>query len=135
MKPAPEHCVSGAKIALNAGFPPIVVECIENHELWSGNEAKEIGFPEPLKKDYIPKTWEAKIVAYADLVVSVAVQEGYDLWKDPNAIIKASYPHRNNCFKSKTGKSIGKNHPIIKRLIKFNNEMIKYLKREFIPKS
>jgi len=130
--PAPEHCVSGAKIVLEAGYPRIIAECIECHELWSGDEAREIGFPEPIKEDYFPKTWEAKALAYADLVVFVYAL-GYDILDDPEVVIKASYLYRNECFKKVTGKCIEKDHAIIKRVDKFNSEMIKYFKREFIP--
>jgi hypothetical protein len=87
----------------------------------------------PIKGDYIPKTWESKIVAYADLVAFVNAL-GYDLLKDPKAVIESSYIYRNKCFEKATGKSIGRDHPIIKRVDKFNNEMIKYLKQEFIKK-
>jgi len=131
--PFPEHCVIGAKIASDANFPDIVVECIESHELWSESEAKELGFPLPIKGDYIPKTWESKIVAYADLVAFITAL-GYDLWKDPKAVIESSYVYRNRCFEKATGKSIGRDHPIIKRVDKFNNEMIKYLNQELIKK-
>ena len=131
--PSPQHCVIGAKIALDANFPEIVVECIESHELWSESEAKELGFPLPIKGDYIPKTWESKIVAYADLVAFVTAL-GYDLLKDPKAVIESSYIYRNKCFEKATGKSIGRDHSILKRVDKFNNEMIKYLKHEFIKK-
>jgi putative nucleotidyltransferase with HDIG domain len=131
--PSPQHCVIGAKIALDANFPEVVVECIESHELWSEDEAKELGFPLPIKRDYIPKTWESKIVAYADLVAFVTTL-GYDLLKDPRAVIESSYVYRNKCFEKATGKSINWDHPILKRVDKFNNEMIKYLKQEFIKK-
>ena len=129
--PSPEHCVIGAKIASDANFSDDVIECIECHELWSGDEAKELGFPSPIKGDCIPKTWEAKIVAYADLVAFVTAL-GYDLFKDSEAVIESSYIYRNKCFEKATGKSIGRDHPILKRVEKFNNEMIKYLKEEFI---
>jgi hypothetical protein len=125
--------VIGAKIASDENFPDMVVESIESHELWSESEAKELGFPLPIKGDYIPKTWESKIVAYADLVAFVNAL-GYDLFKDPNAVIESSYIYRNQCFEKATGKGIGKDHPILKRVEQFNNEMIKYLKQEFIKK-
>ena len=132
--PSPEHCVIGAKIASDANFPDFIVECIESHELWSEDEAKALGFPLPIKGDYIPKTWEAKIVAYADLVAFV-IALGYDLLKDTEAVIESSYIYRNKCFEKATGKSINRDHPILKRVDKFNNEMIKYFKEEFIKKS
>lgn len=131
--PDPEHCALGAKIALEAGYPEVVAECIKCHELWSGDEAREIGFSKPIKEDYIPKTWEAKALAYADLVEFVYAL-GYDLLKDPEAVINASYIYRNRCFMKTTGKGIEKDHAIIKRVDKFNSRMKRYFKREFIQK-
>ncbi len=131
--PLPQHCVIGAKIALDANFPKVVVECIESHELWSEDEAKELGFPLPIKGDYIPKTWESKIVAHADLVAFV-IALGYDLFKDPRAVIESSYVYRNKCYEKAKGKSIDWDHPILKRVDEFNNDMIKYLKKEFVKK-
>jgi uncharacterized protein len=132
--PTPEHCVIGGKIALENGFPESVAECIECHELWSREEARIVKFPEPIEKDYIPKSWEAKAVAYADMVVFAAVEEGHNLWKEQDAMIKTYHPYINKCFKNATGKNIEEDHPLIQRIDKFHKEMIRYLKPEYIPK-
>ena len=132
-EPVPEHCGVGANIALEAGFPESIAHCIESHELWLGDEARTLGFPEPVKEDYIPKTWEAKAVAYADVVVFAAVEEGHNLWQDADAVIKTYYPYFSKCFKNATGENIQKEHSAIKRIDAFHKEMIAYLKPEYIP--
>lgn len=132
-KPVPEHCAIGAKIARNAGFPESVAHCIESHEFWIGEEARICKFPDPIKESYVPKTWEAKTVAYADIVIFSAVEEGHDLWKDAQAIVETYYPYFQKCFYNATGEKITKKHPIIQRINSFNKEMIEYLKPEFIP--
>ena len=106
-EPVPEHCSIGATMVLEAGFPEKVAHCVEAHECWIGSDAKACRFPEPVKKDYLPKTMEAKAVAYADIVITVAVEEGYDLWKDPNAVAKTYHSYFNKCFKNATGEDIG----------------------------
>ena len=133
-KPTPEHCALGGRIALEAGFSDGVAHCIESHELWSGDEAKAVGFPEPVRSDYIPKTWEAKAVAYADGVVAIAVEEGRDLWNDPDAVIKTYHPYFDKCFRTMTGKGISRDAPIVKRIKKFHEDMFRYLRKEDIPK-
>jgi putative nucleotidyltransferase with HDIG domain len=132
--PTPEHCALGARIALEAGFPESVAHCIESHELWLASEAKAVRFPEPVTKDYTPETWEAKAVTYADIVVFAAVEEGHDLWKDTEAIVKTYHPYIKKCFESATGSSVEENHPLIRRIDRFHKEMIVYLKPEHIPK-
>ena len=133
-EPIPEHCSIGATIALEAGFPESVAHCIEAHECWLGGEAKICRFPDPVKEDYLPKTWEAKAVAYADVVVFAAVEEGYDLWNDPDAVVKTYYPYFSKCFKNTTGQSIGKDHPAIQRINKLHKDMFGYLRPEYVPK-
>jgi putative nucleotidyltransferase with HDIG domain len=133
-EPIPEHCSIGANLALEAGFPESVAHCIEAHECWLGNEAKACRFPDPVKEDYIPKTWEAKAVAYADIVVFAAVEEGYDLWKDPDAVVKTYYAYFSKCFKNATGENIEKDHPSVQRINELHKEMFQYLKPEYIPK-
>ena len=60
-----DHGVLGGKILRIHGFSDELVSIVENH-IYAGiskEEAKELGLP---PKDYIPTTYEEKIVAYAD---------------------------------------------------------------------
>ena len=62
-----DHGIVGAEILRTGGFPDELVSIVEKH-IYAGiskQEAKELGLP---YKDYIPETYEEKIVAYADNV-------------------------------------------------------------------
>lgn len=133
-RPTPQHCAIGAAIAIEAGFCQNVAHCIEAHECWVGSDAAACNFPKPVKDEYLPKTPEAKAVAYADIVVFAAVEEGYDLWKDPDAVIKTYHPYFYKCFKNATGLQIDSEHMAIKRINDLHKEMMQYIKPEYIPK-
>ena len=135
---SPEHAVLGALLALEMGFPKEVAHCIETHEI-SGSisfeEAELFKLPKPVI-GHSPSTWEAKIVVYADSVVFWAVENNIDLWgKDVDKeIARVSFHYTNLCYKQKAGIEIDLDHPIFKRMAKINNELIKYLKPEMLPK-
>jgi len=63
------HAVVGVKIAKSFGLPKPVISIIEHHIGGgiSAQEAKKLGLP---VKDYFPVTFEEKIVAYADKLIS-----------------------------------------------------------------
>ncbi len=63
------HVLEGVNIARKSRFPPEVIHIIEMH-VGSGlteKEAEELGLE---KKRYFPQSMEAKIVSYADNVIS-----------------------------------------------------------------
>jgi len=133
--PVPIHAQLGGGLVLELGFPRSVAHCVEAHEMggsMSNEDAKELKLPEPYTS-YLPQTWEAKIVAFADLMVFVAVESRLDPWKDPEAPAKALFPYVDLCYKIVTSKGVTMDHPILKRTVKLNKEMIKYLKRKFLP--
>lgn len=59
------HGVVGAEIARSKGLPESIISITENHLLAgiTAEEAKKFGLP---VKDYLPKTLEERIIAYAD---------------------------------------------------------------------
>jgi len=60
-----DHGILGGQILKTHGFQAELVSIVEKH-IYAGisaDEAKDLGLP---SKDYIPKTYEEKIVAYAD---------------------------------------------------------------------
>lgn len=60
-----DHGIIGGQILKMDGFPEELVSIVEKH-IYAGisaDEAKDLGLP---SRDYIPKTYEEKIVAYAD---------------------------------------------------------------------
>ncbi len=64
-----DHAVIGADIAMELGLDPLIVNIIKKH-IGAGitiEEAKELGLPED---DYVPFTFEEKIVAHADNLTS-----------------------------------------------------------------
>jgi uncharacterized protein len=65
------HVIVGAEIARSANLPSDIISIIERHVGGgiSSEEASKLGWP---KKDYLPKTIEEKIVAYADKLIKGA---------------------------------------------------------------
>ncbi len=60
-----DHGILGGQILKTRGFTAELVSIVEKH-IYAGisaDEAKDLGLP---SKDYLPKTYEEKIVAYAD---------------------------------------------------------------------
>ena len=100
-----KHAIVGAEILRNLNFPVKIINITLNH-IGAGiprNEAKILGLP---FINYMPKTFEEKIVAHADNLVNGTVEV------DINFVI------------NKWGQKFGKNHPSITRLKKLHNELI-----------
>ena len=99
------HAVKGVEIARNYGYGDDVLNIIERH-IGAGiteEESDKLGLP---KKSYLPQTFEEKIVAHADNLVSGSNEVDIDF------VIK------------KWQKSIPDNEENIKRLRKLHNELI-----------
>lgn len=81
----PEHAFIGAQIARDAGYPEEVARCIELHDFAGLTKEYVEGANLPCvieKDDKLPVTWEEKIVAYADMIVSLEGEWFMDVWND-----------------------------------------------------
>ncbi|MEM3522631.1 MAG: TIGR00295 family protein [Candidatus Bathyarchaeia archaeon] len=99
-----KHGFYGGVIAKALGLPEELIKIIERH-VGAGipkDEACLLGLP---KADYVPKTIEEKIVAYADKLVMGTEKVNFD------EALKEFY------------KSLGHNHPAINRLKKLHEEI------------
>ncbi len=105
------HGYIGGEIGRSLGLPEKLVKIIERHVGGgiTAREAKELNMP---PRDFIPRTVEEKIVAYADKLVA------------HNR--KVDFNHTLEEFREK----LGENHPAIKRLRKLHREMVKLLNLE-----
>lgn len=99
-----EHAVIGAKILEDNGFPQEIVKIVERH-IGAGitrNEAEIIGLP---PRDYLPVTFEEKIVSHADNLIHGTSEVDLDFvirkWKN----------------------KLGSDHPSIPRIIKLHHEL------------
>ena len=100
-----DHGFIGSQIARSLNLPQAVVKVIERH-VGGGipkEEAKRLGWP---PRDYLPRTWEEKIVCYADKRV-----EGLRIMPIEQALEK--YVAR-----------LGRNHPAIDRIKKLHDEIV-----------
>lgn len=131
--PIPVHCAIGAEMVLAEGFSADVADCVAGHECWTKAEAEECQFPAPVK-DYLPLTPEAKAVAYADIVVFAAIEEGFDLWKENDAVVRTYLHYFGNCFRNASGREIEADHPLVQRVEALHREMLPYLSPEILPK-
>ena len=82
------------------------------------------------KDDKLPVTWEEKIVAYADMIVSLEGEWFMDVWNDDTCACRAYYDLLSIVFKTRTGRVLTKDHPQFQHEIDFNREMRKYIPRE-----
>ncbi len=140
---SPEHSVIGADMIRKLGLPDRVAMCAEVHEFHGGvtyHEAKEMQYPIlPLRESYAPSTIEEKIVTVADLFIFIIIEgpEEYGFKKiDPwnnlkEAIEETAFPYCRAVYQKKLGKSVDKNHPILKRAYEINKDFIKYVKPTF----
>lgn len=132
--PWPEHAVEGAREALKGGFPKSVVAAIQNHEYsFDKRDIEELKLAPPA----IGATWasdltEAKVVQVADQVVFMIRHLNKNPWKD-KSVLGASYGYLSLIYKQRTGRKMPKNHRIIKRIIRNNSQMLRYVKPEDIP--
>lgn len=98
------HLLEGSKIVSSLGFSQTLVNIVERH-IGAGipsEEARKLGLP---TKDYIPKTLEEKIVAYADKLVDGSRRITFD-----EALHKLSI-------------KFGHESPVIERLRKLYNDL------------
>jgi len=100
-----DHGFVGSQIARSLNLPQSVVRIIERH-VGGGlpkDEAKQLGWP---PRDYLPRTWEEKIVCYADKRV-----EGLRTVPVEQAL--GEYVAR-----------LGQSHPAIDRIRKLHEEIV-----------
>ena len=129
----PEHAFIGAQIARDAGYPEEVARCIELHDFAGLTKEYVEGANLPCvidKDDKLPVTWEEKIVAYADMIVSLEGEWFMDVWNDDTCACRAYYDLLSIVFKTRTGRVLTKDHPQFQHEIDFNREMRKYIPRE-----
>jgi len=100
-----DHGLIGGEIARSLGLPQSVVKAIERH-VGGGipkAEAKLLGWP---VRDYLPQTWEEKIVCYADKRVeglrTVPIEQALKVY----------------------GASLGRNHPAIDRIRRLHEGIV-----------
>lgn len=136
---SPVHLVYGAEMAKAAGFGDSVVEAIEGHECCGllGEEALLLGLPEPVKESYIPQSLEAKIVAFADMLVFLLLEFNCDPWKDINIVKTALYAHYlSNVWRKLHNEELGNSNEnmnaLMNRYLKVCAQMLPYADKEFI---
>lgn len=130
----PEHTYIGAHIARAAGFSEEIARCIELHD--SAGLVKEycdlLQLPISCEgnDDLIPRTWEEKIVAYADQIISLEGEWKIDVWNDDMGPARAVYQYLAIPLKIRQGMILPFDHPQITRMIEFNKEMRRFAPRE-----
>lgn len=129
----PEHYYIGAEIALQAGYSEEVARCIECHDC--GGLVTEViaalGLPvHGAKENTLPETWEEKIVAYADTVISVEGEAGCDVWNDDDACAKGLFNYLNVVYINRLGICVNKKHPQFQYINAFNKDMRRFLPKE-----
>lgn len=134
--PWPEHAVRGAKDALGAGLPKNVAAAIQNHEGIGWTEA-EISLLH-LEPAVVGKTWrsntpEAKAVHFADQIVYVVRNMQLDPWKDPSAVVTGNLSYYATLYQKRAGKRITRNHPVFKRILALQEEMLPYSSMRDVP--
>ncbi|HKZ93234.1 MAG TPA: HDIG domain-containing protein [Candidatus Bathyarchaeia archaeon] len=100
-----DHGVAGGEIARSLGVPSSVVRVIERH-VGGGipkAEAERLGW---LAKDFLPKTWEEKIVCYAD--------------KRIEGLRVVSIGRAEKTYAA----SLGEGHPALYRIKKLHDEIV-----------
>jgi uncharacterized protein len=99
-----DHVIAGAQIAKELGLPNSLVSIIERHPGGgiSKDEAKKLGWP---VKDYLPRTLEEEIVAYADKLI------------ERSEIVGVEQTIR------KLSKDLGADHPTIRRIKQLHKEL------------
>lgn len=129
----PEHAFIGAQIARDAGYSEEVARCIELHDFAGLTKEYVEGANLPCvidKEDKLPVTWEEKIVAYADMIVSLEGEWFMDVWNDDTCACRAYCDLLSIVFKTRTGRVLTKDHPQFQHEIDFNREMRKYIPRD-----
>lgn len=100
-----DHAIVGGEIARSLNLPNMIVRIIERHAGGGipKEEAKRLGWP---MKDYLPRTWEEKILCYAD--------------KRVEGLRTVSIEQALRTYVA----NLGKNHPAIDRIKKLHEEIV-----------
>ncbi|WP_309491977.1 TIGR00295 family protein [Candidatus Hecatella orcuttiae] len=110
-----KHGFIGGEISRTLGLPQPLVNIVERH-VGAGipaEEAAELGLP---ARDFIPQTWEEKIIAYADkLVMRNKVIDFEEALKE-------------------LSRSLGENHPALGRFRKLHREISENLNQALSSK-
>lgn len=129
----PEHAFIGAMIARDAGYSEHIARCIELHDFAGLVEEYVQGINLPCyidKKDKLPESWEEKIVAYADMIISLEGEWFMDVWNDDTCPARAYYDLLSLPYMTRIGRVLTKDHPQMKHDIEFNREMRIFAPRE-----
>lgn len=135
----PEHAYIGALIAKDAGFSQEICNCIEFHD-GCGGFVKEycdlLDLPKTDKdrEDLLPRTWEEKIVAYADTFITLYGEAELDIWNDDDAAKRGSYAYLEKPVRVRRGLCLPFDHPQLEYACAFNKEMRQFLPRERVEK-
>jgi putative nucleotidyltransferase with HDIG domain len=136
--PQPEHALYGARDALDAGFPLLVVESIQHHENL-GHTAKEIRElslpPAVVGKTWASKRLEAEVVMLADQLVYITRSMRLNPWKDRNAIVEANFGYLSAVYRVRAGKRITKELPALERLRSVQKRLIVYATPRDVPEA
>ena len=129
----PEHAYIGGQIALAAGYSKEISLCIELHDCagFVKEYVTELDLARTVEKDdLLPETWEEKIVAYADMIISLEGEWGMDVWNDDECPARAYYDYISQPIKIRKGLTLLKSHPQFEYDIEFNKTMRKYAPRD-----
>ena len=134
---SPQHSIVGAQIAFNAGYSEETARCIETHDLGGLIEdvVRELGLaPRRGSKDTVARTWNERIVAFADLIISYEGEYMLDMWEDPFASAKVAFPYLEIIYRRRLGVQFPRDHPQLAYIVKFHHEMLKYCPRDLYEK-
>lgn len=128
---SPNHALFGGEIARKHGFSEAVARCVENHEYVIASRSESLQFQMELSRDScMPATWEEKAVSYADIVILVVEeccrQDAF--LTDPECVQKATLPYWRDVFHKYAAGNINRQHPFMKRLFDFHQEMKGFVK-------
>jgi uncharacterized protein (TIGR00295 family) len=130
---SPEHCALGANFLRGNGFSEAVARCVERHEMGgiTRAEAAELrDFPTPLRDTYLPESTEERVVAFADLMYFVVVEERHNPWDDAEVVARALFGYADAVFRKKLGRSVLESYPVFARAIALTRTMLAYVPRE-----
>jgi len=129
----PEHAYIGGRIAQDAGFGEKVSRCIELHDCAGFVKEYVLALDLPrtvAKDDLLPETWEEKIVAYADMIISLEGEWQMDVWNDDTCPARAYFDYISTPLRIRRGLTMSKSHPQFEYDIEFNRSM-----RRFVPRA
>jgi len=100
-----DHGVVGGEIARSLGFPSSVVRIVERH-VGGGIPKAEAERLRWVPRDFLPKTWEEKIVCYAD--------------KRVEGLRVVSIEQAKRVYAA----SLGEGHPALDRIMRLHDEIV-----------